>query len=136
MTTLEVLIAARALLADPDRWCQGEDAEDAWGCRVQPYDDRCEGVNPDATAFCALGAVDAVRGDYIGISPPENWHGKSPLNIDPAKAALRKAMLALWGTAGTTWTPRTVNSLNDYHATTHADIMAMYERAIDMETPA
>ena len=133
MTTLEVLIAARALLADPDRWCQGEDAEDAWGCRVQPYDDRCEGVNPDATAFCALGAVDAVRGDYIGISPPENWPGECPLHIDPAKKALHEAMMALRGDESGTLT---VNGFNDDDATTHAEIMAMYERAIEMETPA
>ena len=133
MTTLEVLVAARALLADPDRWCQDEDAIDEFGEVIRPYDDRCEGVNPEACAFCALGAVDAVRGDYIGISPPELWPGECPLHIDPAKKALHEAMMALRGDESGTLT---VNGYNDADETTHAEIMAMYDRAIDMETPA
>ena len=88
---------------------------------------------PRPCAFCALGAVDAVRGDYIGISPPELWAGECPLHIDPAKKALHSAMMALRGDESGTFT---VNTYNDDDETAHADIMAMYGRAIEMETPA
>lgn len=49
MTTLEILVAARALIADPARWTQMANARSVRGRSVLIK-------SPSAVAFCALGA--------------------------------------------------------------------------------
>lgn len=53
MTTLEILIAARALIDAPEKWCQGMNAVDADGNQVWP-------TNPRAKARCGSGALSKV----------------------------------------------------------------------------
>jgi hypothetical protein len=55
-TTREVLVAARALIAEPSRWLQGCYARDEAGAEVALH-------SPHATCFCAEGAV-------LRVSPP------------------------------------------------------------------
>lgn len=50
MTTLEILIAARALIDEPEKWCQGMNAVDADGNQVW-------GTDPRAKARCGSGAL-------------------------------------------------------------------------------
>ncbi len=51
MSPLDVLRAARALIAEPERWTQGEYAVDAEGRRVPA-------LAPEALRFCAVGACE------------------------------------------------------------------------------
>lgn len=55
MTVKEVLIAARAKIADPVNWTQGEYARNADGAD-------CEG--DDAVCWCAIGAIQESCDDY------------------------------------------------------------------------
>ena len=59
MTTLEILEAARALIAEPEHWCQGAQALDATGTVRRP----CSRL---AVRWCSLGATDRVT-RYKGI---------------------------------------------------------------------
>lgn len=57
MTTLEILRAARAIIAQPGRWCQGEMARDVNGCDTSP-------LAADACQFCAVGALIKASGKH------------------------------------------------------------------------
>ena len=50
MNTLEILKAARALIEDPERWCQGVEAVNAAG-------DPVAAVTEGACRWCAVGAL-------------------------------------------------------------------------------
>jgi hypothetical protein len=57
MTTVERLRAARELLSDPARWCRsGGYARNAFGSE-------CSAEDPNATSWCALGALRKFDGD-------------------------------------------------------------------------
>lgn len=56
MKSLQVLEAARALIADPKLWTTGAAARDVAGRRVDP-------ASLDAVCWCALGALRAVDPD-------------------------------------------------------------------------
>lgn len=49
-TALDVIVGARALLADKSRWCRGASARSWRGHAVPPSD-------PQAKAFCIYGAI-------------------------------------------------------------------------------
>jgi hypothetical protein len=53
MSTLEILVTARALLARPDGWCQGTYALNERKYSVSPTD-------PEACSWCAWGALIAA----------------------------------------------------------------------------
>jgi hypothetical protein len=55
LTTLEILTAARALLAEPERWTQREYARNSSGFPVGACD-------PSATCFCMIGAIKRAGG--------------------------------------------------------------------------
>ena len=55
LTTREVLVRARDLIADPERWAQNDYARVAGGASAEPND-------PDACQWCAIGAVLHVQG--------------------------------------------------------------------------
>lgn len=58
MTPLEVLTAARALIAEPEHWCRGTYARDKAGVKVSPR-------SPDAVSFCLTEAIYRLsRPDY------------------------------------------------------------------------
>lgn len=105
MTVRDDLIAARALIDTPDTWCHGGP-----GKMQNGHIARC--------IFIALGEV----------------------NIGPRRLAAAKALSSAipWR-----WLPRVWRAhadderiiwLNDAPATTHADIMALFDRAIEKET--
>jgi len=55
MTPAEILIAARALIAEEKSWCQGALARNAAGVATTPY-------RPGAVAFCSVSAIDLIGG--------------------------------------------------------------------------
>lgn len=63
MTTREILVKARALIEDPERWTQGAWARDAWGNKTLDSRD-------NAVAFCVAGAMCRVSGDMV---PRDAW---------------------------------------------------------------
>ena len=107
MKTLEILRSARALVDTPEKWTWGTIARDASG-RSVPFD------SPSAVCFCAYGAVSAAC-DH-GASGSAAW------------CRLREALPAGW--------PGGVSLYNDYPSTMHADILALFDRAIEAEETA
>lgn len=59
MTTLEILRAARALIAQPGRWCQGALARNLSNAEVSCF-------SGEACAHCATGATSIAAGDHEG----------------------------------------------------------------------
>ena len=53
MKPSELLIKAKAVIADPKHWTQGSYAKDAEGRNVGP-------AKPDAVCWCSIGAIDKV----------------------------------------------------------------------------
>lgn len=96
---------ARSLIALPGTWIQGAIAEDEFGDELEPEDD-------DAVAYCAIGAGCRAR-----LS-------------SAAEALLERTALDL----GYEPTPRdesSVVALNDHEDTTQADVLALYDIAIE-----
>ena len=93
MTTKEVLIAAKALIDTPEKWCKGS---------YQTIDGR----------YCAVGAADTA-------SPP-------------VLAVREEVYDALVDTMPRWYISRRyiASSFNDARKTTHADVMAWFDRAI------
>ena len=104
MTTVEILEKARDLISDPERWAKGYYAHDKDGDYVPPRDG-------NACKWCAAGAT-------IVVSPDDD-------NDDSrhALALLQKALPSgfLFAT-----------NYNDRPTTTHADILALFDRAIEL----
>lgn len=67
MTTREILIAARALIADPARWCRGAFGQDDEDCILSIE----ELLGRGACKWCALGAVYHVAGYRIEVGVAE-----------------------------------------------------------------
>jgi hypothetical protein len=97
----DILRAARERIATPERWNQGWFAADAAGREVSS-------VSPIACSWCALGAVYATSGGARGADVE----------------ALLIAALPAECSAGD------VGYFNDLPATTHADVLALFDRAI------
>lgn len=101
MTTREVLVAARALIATPERWTK---ETSSW-------------VRNGIECFCAIGAIGrAVDHDH-----------NAPATED-VNDALRAAMPA-WFLDRRTGRPSIVE-FNDAPTTTHADVLQLFDRAI------
>lgn len=101
-TVLEALIQARERISTPERWCRGWYAKDADGYPILETED-------EAASFCAVGAIGAVA--PVGQDLCERAQG-----ILHAEAR----RLGFLGVA----------SFNDHRRTTHADVLALYDRAI------
>lgn len=97
-TTVEILKAARARIADPQNWCQGWFAHDERGQSLD-YND------PEACSWCAVGALRREG---------ERWN--------------RGAYKALWAQLPAGYDH--VSDYNDDYGVTHADVLALYDRAI------
>lgn len=117
MSTLQVLKAARKLIERPESWTQGSFAATANDGSV---DADVSTYSPYANCFCAWGAVRRAASDM----------GDIMLEL-PAMHALTKALdrddggelpgghIACW---------------NDMPGRKHADVLALFDRAIEQET--
>lgn len=104
MNTLEVLIAARKVIEKPENWTQGTMVRDIYGEAIFIHSSR-------AVCFCAMGALHKVIGDTS-----DEW-----LNVvDDAAATLASAARV-----------DTVAGFNDIH--THAEVLALFDKAIETE---
>ena len=111
MTTLELLQAARRWLIDPDHWGRGAYYLDHTGEACGPWD-----INLSST--CALGAVYQFADRQITSVQDQHFQ---------AMEALHQALPERWQMAG-------VMAMNEDAATTHADVLALYDRAILAQT--
>lgn len=107
--TLATLRAARALIADPARWCRGTEARDAQGFAVP-------GVSSVATCWCAIGAVRSAAGGY-------QWADAAYCLARALHPDAPNGFAAEHGIGE-------VESHNDDPETTHADVLAMFDTAI------
>ena len=103
MTTNEVLVAARQLIASPKAWCQDKDAEDVDGEEVSA-------CSADAVCWCATMAVEKVAGVYHS----------------GAIAALETAI----GNAFGDETYESVEEFNDSSLREHRDVISIFDAAI------
>ena len=104
-TVTEILIEARELISDPERWTQGVYARDAQGIFTD-WD------SPEAVSWCVTGAIAKVvrsvqesKGDYNAL----------------VMSALDKLRCAI-GHDG-------VTAFNDAH--NHAEVLAAFDKAIE-----
>lgn len=102
-TTVEILTAARELLSVPERWTKGSPARTSDGTMT---DARSE----DAVCWCARGALQRVS-DCCD-------------EVYASRAILRQAT----GNYGF----KDYVYLNDLPKTTHADILSLFDRAIEL----
>ncbi len=101
MNSIEILKAARKTLVEKG-WAKEFYAFTSNGVR-------CAGWNPDACRFCALGAVQSVRGAAAGLQ-------------DGAYNALEAALPAGW---------TSIAMFNDA-AESVDDVLALFDRAIEI----
>jgi hypothetical protein len=101
MNTVEILKAARDLIADETKWTQGCSAKDAKGEYVSP-------LSVEAVCFCAIGAVSKVSGQPAFVADKS----------EPARY--------LWEVIGVR--DQFVFEFNDTH--THPEVIALFDKAI------
>lgn len=104
MTTADLLRKGRDLISDPEHWCQGDYAVSRYGTAVETN-------SPAVYALCAIGALANVLDHPSGWGVP-GWC-RAPLQTAAEEEG--------WDAP---------HILND--RTTHADVMAMYDRAIEL----
>lgn len=113
MNEKELLIKAKAVIADPTKWTQGVMARDAEGRPVGFSDKK-------ADCFCAVGAVNVAALKAHAEVTEE-------VTYIPAIGAIR----ALNRAASQRSAPFTlIEEFNDMGTTTHAAIMAVFDKAI------
>jgi hypothetical protein len=100
-TTREVLIAAKALIDTPEKWCQGAYMRDRNGAR-------CCLTAKDAVKWCGLGAIGAVTCSHSEYSEAINL--------------LNRAVPVGHGSPYFAW--------QDAPGRTHAEVMAAFDEAI------
>lgn len=106
--TAAILRRARERISDPARWCKGAFSSNAMGQRC------VDGPTASgARAWCASGSVLAEHADNVGG--------------EMALTALRHQVRRSTGLR------ITIAAYNDDPSTTHADILALYDRAIAAE---
>src|SRR5215472_13322131 len=106
LTPKDCLVAARKLIEDKERWCKHAEARLKNGSP-------CMANNPDATQWCAMGAVLKVA--YI---QPRGWFEKEEFwgeVVDRLRHASEGAH------------PLTVN---DLYADAHTCVLLMFDKAI------
>lgn len=115
---LKTLIAARKLIENPNQWIKGAIARTARGYET-------EAESGTATCFCAIGAVRRARHDLTG----------TPFGSYPTVKRLRDAVQLPNPHTENAGEPDVLNTMpvadyNDRPQTTHADVLALYDRAI------
>lgn len=106
MTTVEILRAARVLIADPQRWIQGAEALPSRDADPLLYD--LDATDERAECWCVGGAITRVA--------PSNFDARIACNSFAKAAGVKYAYL-----------------FNDAPDRVHADILAMLDRAIVAE---
>lgn len=101
-----VLMEARARIDHPAAWTQGESARDAGG-------DPCAAVDDVAACWCALGSIEACRA----------WENETQALITLSGVARDLGHDSIGGSC--------TAMLNDAPETTHADVLALYDLAIE-----
>lgn len=105
MKASELLTRARARIALPEAWTKRWFARDAGGNKINETD-------PDAVCFCAIGAVSAECTEITG--------SRRIRQVEDACTYLRREAPSQVG----------VSHYNDRDTTTHADVLAWFDRAI------
>ena len=107
MTTLQILKAARELISEPERWTKDAEARSPIGRSVRHE-------SPNACRWCVLAAIWRAGGP-----PPPSGYGTGAIG----------ALLDAGGFGDSI----SLLDYNDDPNTTHADILALYDRAIALE---
>jgi len=115
MNIQSLLRAARATIEKPEKWCQGEYARNALGQLDQPDNDT-------ACSFCAEGAV--LRA--YSLENQKSAGAVDILHSAEARGFLRMALRERTELADS------LSVFNDLPTTTHADIIALFDRAIEL----
>ena len=104
----DVLVAARDLIAEPERWTQGSPARDAQG-------NRTGWGAPAAVCWCAVGAVEKAAESATALS------GRRSVLVEAAMSELRHAIGR-----------HAIFLFNDSHS--HAEVLAAFDKAIAERT--
>ena len=105
-TTLQILRQARELLSEESRWTQEAYARDVEGRVLYPN-------NPNATCFCAVGALRKVTGIESDMEPQV---------YDP--------LCELINTAEMRGCVSCIPDYNDAMSRTHAEVLDLFDRTI------
>lgn len=103
MSPYEVLVLAKEKINSPEKWIKGYVAQNANGNVVNPWEN-------DATCFCSVGAIMCVT--------------KNIEDRLEAYKILRNSFPSIFNNY-------TVASFNDSYATTHDDVMKVFDKAIE-----
>lgn len=112
----KLLIEARELLSDPQRWTTGSAYADATGKGVSVLGEACK--------FCAIGALQAAAG--VAVYPvgfANDLITERPLPLGEAAYQLNNAAYVLHG--------RKVTEVNDQRGYGYDDMMRCYDYAIN-----
>lgn len=104
MSALVILIASRAILENPERWCQDDFARDAQRKSVKPRDS-------SAARWCSLGALTCASA--------------------PFDSTLQEEAEEYLGYAAGLEFEETIEDWNDSTHRTHAEVLAAFDKAIE-----
>lgn len=118
MTPEQVLVGAKALIADPAKWTKGALARRADGSEGSPalrsyYPGGPVMVDETLTCFCTFGAILRVAGDALATDSPST------------------IALGIFMRVNQRYENEPIGKFNDDPSTTHADIMLAFDKAID-----
>ena len=114
MTPKEVLIAAKAVIADEKRWIKRQLAVDSRGVAAHVGGEA-------AVCFCAVGAIERVA--YMNPKARPNDVTQEDLASFRATLALQSVVKGLGHNA--------IHLFNDNVLTKHSDVMAAFDKAIE-----
>jgi hypothetical protein len=128
MSLLENLIAARALIADREHWCQGANAQADTGAPVNID-------SPDAYCFCANGAL----GRACGVKEDTDYDDWTKSDaFDEASRALTAAANELFGSGYVDvndGADTTADNHDAAYAEAHLQILRVFDHAIAKARP-
>lgn len=111
---IAVLKMARRLISDPNRWTKGELARDDAGKPVPP-------TSGSAYCWCAQGAIEFVLGPRDLLTP----------RVSVFTGLMQKHTPRYTTESGLQQPHANLFTFNDLPETTHADILKLFDRAID-----
>lgn len=111
MKTVEILEKAREKIAEESKWTKGALARTATGARITKDD----GFGA-ASCFCSVGAVRVICPEFSENRGQASFKLWQAVNEGVADEALKR-VVAVW---------------NDATETTHADVLRVFDRAIEL----